>query len=425
MFNKKLNALLLFWIISSVFLVFFKHSLISFEFLSQQIIFESINIQIAPLMLVMVLILFIYQFNRYRQVQKVMSYFLFFSISISSLFGFTQILNGSYVETSLFYFFGLSFYTASLAYLIQIRKVEVSDVFMISNPLFLITGPVTTCFKNIRYKNISLRLYYFLPFVILGFFLHQAIATPLTKTFILIEQTDLVSVIVFAIIFELFVYANFCGLSLIVYGIAGILGYQIPLNFKQPFSAMHLIDFWKGWHASLSNVLKMLFYSPIRYLYGVNLAIFVVFIASAMWHGMTLNFMLWGIFHAVFYIATRYLLIAKVKYIPVVLFIVGVVIARILFTDSNFSRLIEKLTFKFNGFGIFEYLMNISNSEKLSLLMIIAFVLIEFLLQNFRYFRRRNYKFYRLPLIQILIFIVTLLSETQNLGVDYAVYGQR
>ena len=88
----------------------------------------------------------------------------------------------------------------------------------------------------------------------------QVVANPLTEFFFLIEKTDAVSSIFFAGIFELFVYMNFCGLSLLIYGIFGLIGYKIPLNFKQPFSSNNIIEFWRGWHTSLSEVLKELFY---------------------------------------------------------------------------------------------------------------------------------------------------------------------
>ena len=139
-----------------------------------------------------------------------------------------------------------------------------------------------------------------MPYIILGLFLFQTIGTPLSLVLGLIEYTDSISSIVFAIIFELFIYANFCGLSLIVYGMSGIIGYKIPLNFRQPFSSNNIIEFWRGWHLSLSLVLKNLFYSPIRKLFGTSAAVIAVFFASSLWHGVTINFLIWGLLHATF-----------------------------------------------------------------------------------------------------------------------------
>ena len=49
-----------------------------------------------------------------------------------------------------------------------------------------------------------------------------------------------------------------------LYGLFGIIGYRIPLNFKQPFSSTNIIEFGRGWHLSLSAVLKLMFYKPLR-----------------------------------------------------------------------------------------------------------------------------------------------------------------
>ena len=118
----------------------------------------------------------------------------------------------------------------------------------------------------------------------------QIIGIPLTEFFFLIESTDVVSSIIFAAIFEIFVYANFCGLSLLLFGLFGLFGYRIPLNFNQPFSSRNIIEFWRGWHTSLSKVLKVLFYKPLRKKRSLFIALIGVYIASAMWHGVTLNF---------------------------------------------------------------------------------------------------------------------------------------
>ena len=96
------------------------------------------------------------------------------------------------------------------------------------------------------------------------------------------EPCLLMTEILFALIFELFLYANFCGLSLMLYGLFGIVGFKVPLNFKQPFSSSNIIEFWRGWHLSLTAVLKTLFYEPLRKNFPPSIALLGVFLASAM-----------------------------------------------------------------------------------------------------------------------------------------------
>ena len=282
---------------------------------------------------------------------KRIAYILFFTITLTSFFGITETLTGSHATSTQPFLFGLSFYTATLAYLIFTKKyLTYTDVIKLSNPLLLATGPISLFIKDYQYRSFSKRFNYYFPYIVIGVFFYQIIAVPLTHTFELINSTDLISALVFASIFELFVYANFCGLSLIIYGLFGIIGYRVPLNFRQPFTSTNVIDFWKGWHTSLSPVLKNLFYLPLRKKYSSSIALLGVYLASAMWHGVTFNFLLWGIFHTLMFIVTIYLLKYRIKYLPLLILIIAIVIGRLLFADSQTERLIEKLKFTYNGF---------------------------------------------------------------------------
>ena len=184
-------------------------------------------------------------------------YVLFFSITITSAFGLTKTLTGSHAESDNIILYGFSFYTASIAYLLHSKRLSAKSIAAVSNPLLLITGPIATCFRSIRHYSFKKRFKYFFPYILVGLFLHQAIATPLTKAFHLIALTDMISSCAFAVIFELFVYANFCGLSLLIYGVCGIIGVRVPLNFRQPFSSTNIVEYWRAWHTSLSIVLKV------------------------------------------------------------------------------------------------------------------------------------------------------------------------
>ncbi len=354
-----------------------------------------------------------------------LSYPLFFSISLTSLLGLTKTLTGSHAASGNMFLYGLSFYTASLAYLFNQYRTQQKSAFSVSNPLLLVTGPILTQFGIALQRPIRKRISYYFPFVVLGLFLHQGIATPMTQSFFLLEKTDALSSLVFAAIFELFVYANFCGLSLLVFGIFGMLGIKIPLNFRQPFSATNLIDFWKGWHTSLSTVLKALFYTPTRKRFGTIGAIAAVFFASAMWHGVTLNFLVWGGFHALLFSVTRISLQKGAKLIPLFLLIVGVLFGRMIFADSNFDRLLEKFRFDWVGTqGIREILLT-PQSTKRAIVLMALFVGAEFLFRKYSLFRNRRYKFYRTPPVQLLLLVFTLSTISDSSGVDYAVYGQR
>lgn len=361
-----------------------------------------------------------------KNIRNKLSYLLFFAITLTSLFGITQTLTGSHAEATNPMLFGLSFYSTSLAYLIaKPRKLMIVEAFKIANPLLLITGPIALFIKRIKGRSIHSRINYYLPYMLVGLFYYQVIAVPLTESFTLIQATDLVSSLVFGAIFELFVYANFCGLSLMIYGLFGLFSYQIPLNFRQPFSSNNLIDFWRGWHTSLSTVLKTLFYNPIKQACNPTLALFGVFLASAMWHGVTFNFLLWGSFHASMFLATKHLLKKQIRYAPTFCLFIGIVLGRMLFADSDTNRLIQKLSCSYEGFSnIASTFSKLPSATIISLIVGFGLIAIEYFARNTTIMHRRNYKHLRTPIALFLLALIGTLTVTK-VGIDFAVYGQR
>lgn len=355
---------------------------------------------------------------------KYIEYLLFFTISIASLFGLTKTLTGSHAESSNIFLYGLSFYTASLAYLVANRTLDASKIWSVSNPLLTSTGPIALFFKAIHHKKTIERIKYYIPFVIIGIFMFQVVGSPLANFFFLLEKTDVVSSLLFAAIFEMFVYMNFCGLSLVIYGLFGVFGYRVPLNFRQPFSSNNLVDFWRGWHTSLSAVLKILFYKPLRKKYPLIIALLGVYIASAMWHGVTLNFFIWGSFHALTFWATIQLLKRRLFIISFALLPLAIVIGRLIFADSNSERLIEKLSFNFTNFDGLSLILGVSIHSLVSLLLGALMIFSEYAFRNTKVMKKRNYKYLRSPLMLLAIISVGLFFAS-NAGVDYAVYGQR
>src|SRR5262245_61284910 len=112
---------------------------------------------------------------------QLFKYVLFFSITVTSAFGLTKTLTGSHAESGNIILYGFSFYTASIAYLLHSNRLSAESVAIVSNPLLLITGPVVTCFSSIRHHSFRKRFEYFFPYILVGLFLHQTIATPLDR----------------------------------------------------------------------------------------------------------------------------------------------------------------------------------------------------------------------------------------------------
>ena len=98
-------------------------------------------------------------------------------------------------------------------------------------------------------------------------------------------------------------YFDFYGYSLMAMGIAELMGGNLPQNFRYPYMAVSMTDFWRRWHITLGAFFRNYVYIPlggnrrgkIRMIF--NLAL--VFFLTGVWHGAGLNFLLWGAFLAV------------------------------------------------------------------------------------------------------------------------------
>ena len=106
--------------------------------------------------------------------------------------------------------------------------------------------------------------------------------------------------------YTLQIYCDFAGYSDMSRGIAGIMGFSTERNFRQPYLAAGIKSFWRRWHISLTSWLTDYVYIPLggsrKGLLRKYANIIIVFLASGLWHGNTLNFIFWGMLHAFYQI---------------------------------------------------------------------------------------------------------------------------
>jgi alginate O-acetyltransferase complex protein AlgI len=101
--------------------------------------------------------------------------------------------------------------------------------------------------------------------------------------------------------FAIQIFCDFAGYSDIAIGTARLFGLRIPENFRNPYFAVGMEDFWRRWHISLSTWFRDYVYVPLggnrisRLRTNVN--IFIVFLVSGIWHGANWTFALWGALH--------------------------------------------------------------------------------------------------------------------------------
>lgn len=150
---------------------------------------------------------------------------------------------------------------------------------------------------------------------------------------------------------SVFLYANFSGYSDLVRGFARMLGIEVPPNFRFPFLARSMADYWRNWHISLGAWFREYVFLPLNYKLAANprtqwssatnasIAIFVTFFLIGIWHDFSLKILIYalanGALVAFFMPKNRNVWIGVPLTFVIVLFINGI------FLSSDLATFIE------------------------------------------------------------------------------------
>lgn len=218
---------------------------------------------------------------------------------------------------------GISFYTfQTLSYTLDVyfgrQKPEKHfGIFALYVSFFpqLVAGPIERFghlgaqlkeWQKLHYSNIvsGLRL------ILYGLFVKMVVAdnlSPYVDQVYRDYETLSSSTIGLGLVFYAFqIYADFFGYSTIAIGAAKLLGIDLMDNFKAPYSAISIGDFWKRWHISLTTWFREYLYLPLggnrvnQFRWVIN--ILIVFIVSGFWHGANWTFIIWGAIHGLVYL---------------------------------------------------------------------------------------------------------------------------
>ena len=126
------------------------------------------------------------------------------------------------------------------------------------------------------------------------------------------------SYLVASFLFPFQIYGDFAGYSLIAIGVAKIMGFTLMENFRRPYFACSVGEFWHRWHISLSTWFKDYVYIPL----GGNrvskarcyMNLFITFLVSGIWHGANWTFLCWGALHGGLLCIEKAVGISKAKY---------------------------------------------------------------------------------------------------------------
>lgn len=143
-----------------------------------------------------------------------------------------------------------------------------------------------------------------------GYFLKIAVANPVGTmvdyAFANYSQLPGAALLWAVVLYAIQLYCDFSGYSFLAIGTAKLLGFDIGINFKQPYFAASIRDFWSRWHISLSSWLKDYIYIPL----GGNRKgrlkkcrnLMITFLISGLWHGSGATFLVWGGLHGLYQI---------------------------------------------------------------------------------------------------------------------------
>lgn len=134
--------------------------------------------------------------------------------------------------------------------------------------------------------------------VVLASWLSAQVVDPVFKS---PDQYASVSLAMAMLGYSLQIFLDFAGYTLIVTGLALLLGYRLPVNFRQPYLAGNLSDFWTRWHVSLSSFIRDYIYIPMggnrRGWARTQLNVLAAMLVSGLWHGANWTFLVWGLLH--------------------------------------------------------------------------------------------------------------------------------
>jgi alginate O-acetyltransferase complex protein AlgI len=218
---------------------------------------------------------------------------------------------------------GISFYTfMALGYSMDVYNGEIEAeknftvvaLFLSFFPI-LLSGPIeraTNMFHQFKGRLLFdyNKIVKGFPLMLWGYFMKLVIAD---RVAILVDaifnNTDKhtgASLLMAVLLYPIQVYADLAGYSLIAIGAANIMGINIIPNFKRPFFASSMSDFWRRWHISLISWLTDYIYTPLSYnlrkykMRGIVIALMLTFLISGIWHGAAYTFIFWGALQGTF-----------------------------------------------------------------------------------------------------------------------------
>ena len=221
---------------------------------------------------------------------------------------------------------GISFFTFhAISYVVDVRRGDaVAQKKPVAAALYLLFFPQLIAGPIIRYRDIAAQLAgrvvsaadmaYGARRFIVGLakkmLVANVVAGPADRIFAL-PTGELTAALAWlgVVCYTLQIYFDFSGYSDMAIGLGRLFGFRFPENFRYPYAAVSVQDFWRRWHISLSTWFRDYVYVPLggnRVSTGrTHVHLVTVFFLCGLWHGASWTFVAWGLFHGAFLVLER------------------------------------------------------------------------------------------------------------------------
>lgn len=237
------------------------------------------------------------------------------------------------------------------------------------------------------------------------------------------------------IFYTMQIYLDFAAYSDMAIGMGNMIGFHYEENFRYPYIADSVREFWRRWHISLSSFFRDYLYIPL----GGNrcskprviLNLFIVWACTGLWHGASWNYVFWGLYYFVFLVMERYILpdklMAKIPHTARHVYVLLVVsVGWMLFRFENFDVLQVALKglIGLNGNRFTNYELNMELRGNIIFLIVAAVACTPVVMDFVHRFEERAQKkegtmrLYKVLAVLLPVFLM-LLSTTVLVGDSY------
>lgn len=222
---------------------------------------------------------------------------------------------------------GISFFTfQQISFVVDAYRGEIpaySFLYYVSFVTYfpqLVAGPIVThdelipqfmdeAKKKVDFDNLSKGLYVFSLGMAKKVLLADVFGNAVNWGYLHIDELNSTAACLIMLGYTIQIYFDFSGYCDMAIGIGKMMNIDLPINFNSPYKAATITEFWDRWHMTLTRFFTKYVYIPLggnrRGTARTYLNVFIVFLASGLWHGASWGFVLWGVLHGIFSIITR------------------------------------------------------------------------------------------------------------------------